>query len=86
MSVCPTLAGVGEGARPGVAFFDGEVGGGAAGAATHSAQVFDQAKDLLKRAQMELELGDYGRARKNALSAKEKALQARQEAIAAQQP
>lgn len=55
-----------------------------AGAVTHSAEAYQQARRFLRQAQQHLETGDYRHARRNAVTAKEVALEARREALAAQ--
>lgn len=57
-----------------------------AGAVNHAPLPLTEAKRLLDKAEKELELGDYGAARRNATSAKQRALKARQESLAAGGP
>ena len=57
-----------------------------AGAEHYSPDVLAQAQALIEKAQQQLELGEFGRARDSALSAKRKAQAARQEALEHQPP
>lgn len=52
------------------------------GAAQHAPQPFQQAQELLERAQSKLRMGVYGEARRLALDARELAIQAREKALA----
>ncbi len=51
------------------------------GARTRAAASYEAAQHLLDKAEMALEDGAYGDARKNALAAKEYAIEARQRAV-----